>query len=143
MALNQSTPATSGKTVRERRLQGAARSLPAKHLRWRTASGGQLCPDEMTDTQLKRALAHGLRRAARHFRDLGMDCLAGAAGGDDGLAYLAETESDAHFARATDRRALFQHMATVPRYAAVMREVRSRVQAQRAFEQRLARHTPQ
>jgi hypothetical protein len=111
-------------------------------LTWPLPDGRRIWPSEMTDDQLRQALAHGLRNAAKHYQDLGLDALGDAAGGDGGMEYLADVQSDAYFERAADRKALFQHMATIPRYAAVMREARGRVYARRAIEKAAGCHTP-
>lgn len=111
-------------------------------LTWPVKGGGRIWPSEMTDSQLRQALAHALRAAAKHFHDLGMDALDGAAGGDGGMEYLADVQSETYFAQATDRKALFKHMATIPRYAAAMREARGRVYTQRVIEKAAGRHTP-
>lgn len=111
-------------------------------LTWPVKGGGRIWASEMTDGQLRQALAYGLRKAAKHFHDLGMDALGGAAGGDGGMEYLADVQSETYFAQATDRTALFKHMATIPRYAAAMREARGRVYTQRVIEKAAGRHTP-
>lgn len=59
-----------------------------------------------------------------------------------GMEYLADVQSETYFAQATDRKALFKHMATIPRYAAAMREARGRVYTQRVIEKAAGRHTP-
>lgn len=119
-----------------------ANSMSNTTLSWPIKGGGVIWPNEMTDKQLRQALAHGLNMAAKHFHDLGMDELDSAAGGDGGMEYLAEVQSEALFAQATDRKALYKHMATIPRYAAIMREARGRVHAQRVIEKAAGRHTP-
>lgn len=111
-------------------------------LSWPVKGGGVLWPNEMTDGQLRQALAHGLNLAAKHFHDLGMDELGSAAGGDGGMEYLAEVQSEAHFAKAFDRKELYQYLATLPRYVALMREARGRVYAQRTIEKAAGRHIP-
>jgi hypothetical protein len=116
--------------------------MQANNLSWKLKDGRRVLPSQMSDTQLKQALTQGLREASRHFHEESLDCLASAAGGDDGTAYLAETQSETVLARALSRHELLRHMASVPRYAAVMREARGRVHQRRRFEQALARHIP-
>lgn len=111
-------------------------------LTWPLQDGSRLWPSEMTDQQLTRALNFGMRQAALHFHELGLDALGDAAGGDGGMEYLADVQSESFFAQATDRKACIKHLATLPRYAALMREIRGRVHMRRAVEKAAARHTP-
>jgi hypothetical protein len=119
-----------------------ANAMSNTKISWPVKGGGVIWPNDMTDGQLRQALAHGLRYAAKHFHAQGMDELTDAAGGDGGMEYLADVQSQASFDKSTDRTALYKHMATIPRYRAVMQEARGRVHARNAIEKAAARHTP-
>jgi len=98
---------------------------------WKFKNGGLLTVEAMSDKQLQHVFNKGIKRAARHFREEGLSCLAAAAGMDDGAGYFADVQSDEFFKRAQDPKELIQHLRKIPRYLVVLHEVRKRVRAKK------------
>ena len=101
------------------------------NLLWKTRSG-TITAGQMTDQQLKAVIAGGLNRAANELHLEGLDNLAAAAGGDDGMAYMAEIHCDAAFDKAAQLPELLKRLLSNPRYAVVLREARHRARRHKA-----------
>jgi hypothetical protein len=99
---------------------------------WVTRNGRQLPVTSIDDDHLQNIVEMGMRSIARHFMNEGLDCLAGAAGGDDGLQYFAEVQCDEQMARASNPREMLRLLARTRRYGAVVREAQARAKRRSA-----------
>lgn len=93
---------------------------------WVTRDGRELAVSEIDDTHLRNIVTMGIRALSRWCHDESLDCLAGAAGGDDGLQYLAEAQSNEYMEIAGNPRELLKRLARSKRYGAVVREAGAR-----------------
>lgn len=93
---------------------------------WVTRDGRKLPVTSIDNDHLQNIVEMGMRSLSRHLFNEGLDCLAGAAGGDDGLQYFGEVQCDEQMARASNPRELLRLLARTRRYGAVVREARAR-----------------
>lgn len=99
---------------------------------WVTRDGRKLPVASIDDDHLKNIVEMGMRSLSKHLFNEGLECLAGAAGGDDGLQYFAEVQCDEQMAKASNPREMLRLLSRTRRYGAVVREARARAQRRSA-----------